>query len=44
MTIFIDIVPVVSIIAGLLVLLAPKLLRYVVGGYLLLVGIIGLVQ
>lgn len=44
MTISIEIVPVVSIIAGLLVLLVPKFLRYVVGGYLLLIGIIGLVQ
>lgn len=33
----------ISIIAGLLVLLAPKFLRYVVGSYLLLVGILGLI-
>lgn len=43
MTIFIGIVPVVSIIAGVLVLVAPKLLRYVLGIYLILVGIIGLI-
>lgn len=43
MTIFIGIVPVVSIIAGILVLVAPKLLRYVLGIYLILIGIIGLI-
>lgn len=43
MTIFIGIVPVVSIIAGILVLVAPRLLRYVLGIYLILVGIIGLI-
>lgn len=43
MTLFIGIVPVVSIIAGVLVLVAAKLLRYVLGIYLILVGIIGLI-
>lgn len=43
MTIFIGIVPVISIIAGLLVLVAPKFLRYVVGIYLVLIGILGLI-
>jgi len=43
MTIFIGVVPVVSIIAGILVLVAPRLLRYVLGIYLILVGIIGLI-
>jgi hypothetical protein len=44
MTIFISSVPVISIIAGILVLAAPKFLRYVVGIYLLLVGILGLIH
>lgn len=43
MMISISIVPIISIIAGLLVLLVPDFLRYVVGIYLLLVGILGLI-
>ena len=36
------IVPVGSIIAGILVLLMPRLLNYIVALYLILVGIVGL--
>jgi len=36
--------PVVAIIAGSLILIAPKLLNYTIGIYLLLVGILGLIR
>jgi hypothetical protein len=36
--------PVVALIAGILILLVPRLLNYVVALYLIAVGIIGLVQ
>jgi len=34
--------PLISLIAGILILLMPKLLNYIVAGYLILVGITGL--
>ena len=34
--------PIVSLAAGILILMFPKLLRYIVGGYLILVGLLGL--
>jgi len=34
--------PIVSLVAGILILLFPKLLRYIVGFYLVLVGVLGL--
>ena len=34
--------PVVALIAGILILLVPRLLNYIVAIYLILVGIIGL--
>ena len=34
--------PIVALIAGLLILLVPRLLNYVVAIYLIVVGIIGL--
>ncbi len=34
--------PVVALIAGILILLVPRLLNYIVAAYLILVGIIGL--
>ena len=38
----ITITPLVALIAGILILVAPKLLNYVVAIYLILVGITGL--
>lgn len=35
--------PVVSLIAGILILLFPRLLNYIVATYLILVGIVGLI-
>ena len=34
--------PLVSLIAGILILVAPRLLNYIVAIYLILIGIIGL--
>jgi hypothetical protein len=36
--------PVISLIAGLLILLMPRLLNYVVAFYLIITGILGLLQ
>ena len=40
MTLHIDLIPVLSIIAGSLILIRPKLLNYVVAIYLIAVGVI----
>jgi len=36
--------PVVAIIAGILILFAPKLLNYIVAIYLIIFGILGLIR
>ena len=36
--------PVVSLIAGILILLIPRLLNYIVAFYLIVIGILGLVH
>ncbi|PIP35759.1 MAG: hypothetical protein COX20_09610 [Desulfobacterales bacterium CG23_combo_of_CG06-09_8_20_14_all_52_9] len=36
--------PVVSLIAGILILLVPKLLNYIVAVYLIIFGILGLIR
>lgn len=36
--------PVASLIAGILILLMPKLLNYIVAVYLILIGILGLMR
>jgi Protein of unknown function (DUF3096) len=43
MNISLSIGPVVSLIAGILILIAPRLLNYIVAIYLILIGLIGLV-
>lgn len=44
MRIYVEIVPLISVIAGILVLVVPKFLRYVVGAYLITIGILGMVH
>lgn len=39
-----SLVPIVSLAAGFAVLLMPRLLNYIVAGYLILVGVLGLVN
>lgn len=40
MNLHIDLIPVLSIIAGILILIKPKLLNYVVAIYLIAIGVI----
>lgn len=35
--------PIIAIIAGILVLVYPKILNYVIGIYLIIIGVLGLV-
>ena len=42
MTLNLSLTPVVSLIAGVLILLAPRLLNYIVAVYLIVIGLIGL--
>ena len=42
MTIHLSLTPVISLIAGVLVLLMPKLLNYIVAFYLIAIGLIGI--
>jgi len=44
MKITIELVPLISLVAGIMVLLVPKFLRYVVGIYLIAIGIIGMLH
>jgi hypothetical protein len=36
--------PVVSLIAGIAILIVPRLLSYIVAGYLIIIGILGLIR
>jgi len=36
--------PIVALIAGILILVAPRLLNYIVAVYLIVFGILGLIQ
>ena len=42
MNIHLSLTPLVSLLAGILILVMPKLLNYIVAIYLLLIGLIGL--
>lgn len=42
MSLHLSIVPLASLIAGILILIMPKLLNYIVALYLIVVGVIGL--
>ena len=39
---FTSLAPIVAVVAGILILILPKLLRYIVGCYLILIGLLGL--
>ncbi|TVS10363.1 MAG: DUF3096 domain-containing protein [Gammaproteobacteria bacterium] len=41
MDISLTLTPLVSLIAGILILVVPRLLTYIVAGYLIFVGVIG---
>ncbi len=42
MNLHLTIGPLAALIAGIFILIAPKLLNYIVAGYLILVGLVGL--
>lgn len=42
MNIHISLAPIISLIAGILILFMPKLLNFIVAIYLILIGVIGL--
>jgi hypothetical protein len=42
MNISLSLGPLVSLVAGILILLVPRLLNYIVAGYLIIFGLIGL--
>lgn len=44
MTIHLNAIPVVSSIAGVLILVQPKLLNYIVALYLIIIGTLGLIH
>ncbi|HXC10258.1 MAG TPA: DUF3096 domain-containing protein [Steroidobacteraceae bacterium] len=42
MSLNLSLTPIVSLIAGVLILVAPKLLNYIVAFYLIAIGLVGL--
>ncbi len=42
MTLHLQLMPLLALIAGILILVAPKLLNYIVAIYLIIFGIVGL--
>ncbi len=42
MNVHLSLTPLISLIAGILILVMPKLLNYIVALYLILIGLIGL--
>lgn len=42
MTITLELIPVLSLIAGIAILIVPKLLNYIVAFYLIVIGVIGI--
>ncbi|HET6757577.1 MAG: DUF3096 domain-containing protein [Burkholderiales bacterium] len=44
MDIVLSLQPLVSLVAGILILIVPKLLNYIVAVYLIVIGILGLMR
>ena len=42
MTITLSLAPILALLAGILILLVPRLLNYIVAGYLIIIGVLGL--
>lgn len=42
MTIHFELMPLLALIAGIVILVAPRLLNYVIAAYLIIYGIVGL--
>lgn len=43
MTLHIDLAPLITLAAGIGILMFPKLLNYIVAGYLIILGVLGLI-
>ena len=44
MTLYIELEPLLALVAGIAVLVVPKSLNYIVAAYLIAVGVVGLIQ
>jgi hypothetical protein len=44
MNMYVSLQPIVSLIAGILILVVPKLLNFIVAIYLIIIGILGLIR
>ena len=44
MTLHIELVPLIYIVAGVAILVRPQLLNYIVAAYLIAVGVIGIIR
>ncbi len=44
MTLHLHLAPLLAIVAGVAILLVPKLLRYIVAAYLIVIGVMGLIR
>ncbi|AGA33661.1 hypothetical protein TVNIR_2000 [Thioalkalivibrio nitratireducens DSM 14787] len=44
MNLTLGLTPIVSLVAGILILLVPRLLNYIVAIYLIVIGVLGLVN
>ena len=42
MTITLSFAPILALLAGILILVKPRLLNYIVAGYLIILGVLGL--
>jgi len=44
MTLHLELEPLLALVAGIVILVVPRLLNYVVAGYLILIGLAGLLN
>ena len=44
MTIHLELQPLIALVAGILILVLPRLLNYIVAGYLILIGLAGVLN
>ncbi len=44
MTLHVELVPILSLVAGIAILLVPRLLNYIVAIYLIVIGVAGLLN
>lgn len=44
MTLQLELIPILSIAAGIAILVVPRSMKYIIGGYLIVVGLIQIIQ